>query len=217
MSTRSETIPDPQALARVLETIGDLNAELLEALIDSARMDPEHFPLPHCLRVRFSRLRIAHSRERGRCGVSLADAGFSDGIRWGRVAAGENLNGISPDDGPWLFGELGIVLAQSVLMVAWHVARALPSLGTVLLGMSDEVTTEFRKLNISDLARIAQCRSGWVRPRWAGRADVWKSIIATGEPGHEQEPMTVLRCLKASATESRRLMSSTEAGLSREL
>ena len=96
-----------------------------------------------------------------------------------------------------------------MLMVAWHTVHAVPSLAGVLLGMSEDVVCVFAKLSIADLGNVARSQFDWVRPRWADRADIWASIVAAGEPGLGAKPMTVLRCLKASATESHRLLSST--------
>jgi len=204
-------------LAKVLEAVADLNAEFLEALGETARSAPDQFPLSHCLRSEFSRLMVAQCRERGRCGVFLADAAFTDRIRWARVASGGDLDAFPQEQAHWLTIGQGVVAAHSALMVAWHIVHTVPSLVSVLLGMSDEVMCEFGKLSISDLAYIARSRFSWVRPRWADRADVWASIIASGHSGSDQEPAAVLRCLKVSASESRRMLNSTAPGMTQEL
>jgi hypothetical protein len=176
---------DPKVLAKVLDAVADLNAEFLEALVETARSAPDQFPLSHCLRSEFRRLMVKQCRERGRCGVFLVDAAFSDHIRWARIASRD--------------------------------VHAVPSLVSVLLGMSDEVMCEFGRLSISDLTYIARTRFSWVRPRWADRADVWASIIASGHCGSDPEPAAILRCLKVSASESRRMLNSTAPGITQEL
>jgi hypothetical protein len=202
-------ILEAQALATVLEAVADLNAEFLAALVESAAERPEHFPLPQCLRPHFSRLSGVQCRERGRCGVFLADAAFTSNIRWGLVAADDDRAVAPPKDEHWLSTSQALVLAHSVLLVAWHAVHATPSLVSVLLGMNDEAASEFGKLSLSDLTSIARARPNRVRPRWSDRADVWAGIIACGDSSSLQEPMTILRCLKASATGSRRMLNST--------
>ena len=207
---------DPKVLAKVLDAVADLNAEFLEALVETARSAPDQFPLSHCLRSEFRRLMVKQCRERGRCGVFLVDAAFSDHIRWARIAS-RDLDAFPQDPAHWLSIGQGMVVAHSALIVAWHIVHAVPSLVSVLLGMSDEVMCEFGRLSISDLTYIARTRFSWVRPRWADRADVWASIIASGHCGSDQEPAAILRCLKVSASESRRMLNSTAPGITQEL
>jgi hypothetical protein len=214
MDTLPSAMPDPKVLTRSLQAIADLNAEFLEALVETAKYRPDLFPLPRALRSDFSQILVTQRRERGRCGILLADARFSDSARWAGVVSGNDPDVIleEQEQEHWLSVGQGVVVAHSVLMVAWHVVHAVPSLVSVLLGMSDGVAREFGKLSISDLTHIARHRASWVRPRWAGREDLWASIITRGHSSLDQEPPVVLRCLQATASESHRMLSSMASG-----
>lgn len=218
MDTLPSAMLDPKVLTRSLEAIADLNAEFLEALVETANYRPDLFPLPPALRSDFSQILVPQCRERGRCGILLADARFSDTARWISVVSGDHPDTIlNEHPAHWLSVGQGVVVAHSVLMVAWHIVQAVPSLVSVLLGMSDEVAREFAKLSISDLTHVARDQASWVRPRWADREDVWASIIARRHSGADPEPPAVLRCLKATASESRRMLSSIASAVIQEL
>jgi hypothetical protein len=87
-----------------------------------------------------------------------------------------------------------------------------PSLVTVLLGMSGEVADTIRGLQVADLAHILETRSSWVRPRWADRTDLWLSVLHTRTASHP-EPSAQLRLLQATATQSSRMLGAVDSCL----
>jgi hypothetical protein len=201
--------PCSNQLSGVLVAVNETNGQLLDALAHSAQ-SKLRFPLNESLRAPFAALSSSHRRRGGQCGVVLADAGFSDPERWQRlVTRGEHELGRA--DGDWLPTEDAIALASTLLMVAWHTVRVRPSLAGILLGMSESVVEVYRKLGVAELAQIARRRPQWVRPRWSDRPDVWRSVLETAEqPAADDSASIVLRCLKASAMGSSRLLSSLE-------
>ena len=100
----------------------------------------------------------------------------------------------------WLPIEESRSLANSVLLVAWHLIHANPALARVLLGMSTSGIGAFRELGVADLAHIARRHPEWVRPRWADRLDLWTALVGGTSGGGGEDPRSLtLRCLKASA------------------
>lgn len=194
---------------KVLGAIGDLNAHFLEALARSAERRPQQFPLPERLRAEFCRVAQLEFRNHRRYSILLADARFNDTAHWSRIATGGGARQSAPESEHWLWDAQGMLVAHSVLSVAWYVVRSVSPLAGVLLGMSDGVVREFANLGISDLAQIAQTRPGWIRPRWADRIDVWSSILASVQAASEFGRPPILRLLKSGATESRRLLNTT--------
>ena len=214
------TITSPRILMdgsvlRVLTSIAYLNAQFLTALADCARNRPQQFPLPFCLQADFSRLTPTECHERATHGVCLADARFGDPLEWTRARTVPSADSAHAGE-HWLAPQPSRWIAHSVLLTGWHVVHSAPSLVRVLLGMSEEVAQEIQQLPVTDLARIVETRSSWVRPRWLDRADLWSSILAARTRSHPQ-PSTQLRVLQAAATESSRMVSSAAYGAAQEL
>jgi hypothetical protein len=204
---------ETRGLADALAAIGGVNKQLLEALRLSARRVDRAFPLAPSLRTPFATLTAEQLREAPSCGVLLADAGFSEVERWRRVSGESDLEP-SVDNAPdWLTREHAIVLAYAILMVAWHVVHTAPAAAGVLLGMSEPVLKWYRKLDTADLARIARHHSGWIRPRWVDRPDLWRSVVETDTEIGPLGPLSmILSCLLASPTGSPPLTAVLESG-----
>jgi hypothetical protein len=200
----------------VLAEIAELNAYFLEALANCAKRRPQHFPLPEHLRADFSRLTQLDLRRRRKCSVLLVDARFSDSVYWSPAAMCDQAVLPSSERGHWLSEPQGVLMALSVLMVAWHVVKSLSPLAGVLLGMNDGVSREFSNLQLADLAQIAQTRPGWIRPRWADRIDLWSSIVEAIQTDADPGPSPILHLLKSSATESGRMFSSMRVATTRD-
>src|SRR6266704_1072438 len=139
----------------------------------------------------------------------LSDAGFADVDRWCRADHERDLaEGITRI---WLPSDDSVVLAYSALMIGWYIVHHAPALTGVLLGMADPIVAEFRKVGIGDLAGIARDRAHWIQPRWKDRIDVWSQIRESDPETIESDRnCTILRCLKASAGVSPRLLASME-------
>ena len=203
---------DGQLAIAVCDAIFASNQQLLNALAVSARMRSGAFPLPAELRTPLEALSEADRRGAAQCGILLADAGFADSARWRAIARMSEHEGLSNDAREWLASEDSVVLAHSVLMVAWYLVHTTPEAAGILLGMTDPVMEEYRSLGVGNLALIATRRPHWIRPRWRDRADVWRSLIGIGSSKDGPPPPSVaLRCLSVSAAYSPHLQASLEA------
>lgn len=197
-------------LSSILDAVRDLNVQVLEALASSAQSRTT-FPLNRDLRAPLASLSSSQRKRGVRCGVLLADAGFSDLPRWQRLVIDGDYEASPLVENPWLPTEEALALSSAVLHFAWHVVRVLPSLAGVLLGMPAPVFALYHRLGVSDLVQIARRRAEWLRPRWVDRRDVWAQIIdEAGSPSSPDSAAVVLRCLKVSAITSTRLQASVE-------
>jgi hypothetical protein len=196
---------ETRGLTDALAAIGGVNKQLLEALRLSAGRVDQTFPLAQNLRAQFAALTADQIRGAPFCGVLLADAGFSEAERWRRVSEPSELEPSGENAPEWLAREHAIVLAYAILMVAWHVVHTVPAAAGVLLGMSGPVRTLYRTLDTADLARIARNHSGWIRPRWVDRPDLWRSVLETDtdtDSGALGSLSVVLSCLLGGPTGS---------------
>jgi hypothetical protein len=187
------------------------NQQLLDALAMSARMQSGAFPLADTLRFHLGGLTKEDRNRAARCGVLLADAGFSDVDRWRAIARQSEGDRLSSDTREWLSSGDSVVLAHAVLMVAWYIVNTTPELAGVVLGMTDPVIAEYRSLGVGQLALVATRRPHWIRPRWAGRSDVWLDLLerCTLSDASAASYLT-LRCLSANAAASVHLLASME-------
>lgn len=112
------------------------------------------------------------------CPFTLFDLRFRDGKAWRKMA-------------PPLTSELKsqperadlVALTNSAVVLAWYAARRWPTNAELLLGATDEVVTELRSLELTQLQTISIQHSDWVRPRWADRISVWSELISlAGNP-----------------------------------
>jgi hypothetical protein len=185
---------EPVVLAEVLAAVSAVNEQLLEALVESSRVEGAEFPLPESLRDRVARLTLEERQRTARCGVFLADANFVDFSCWREMALGAQA-ARSELLRPWLPIEASRSLAHCALLIAWHLTHASPAVACVLLGMSAPGVAAFRELGVAELAHVARHHSHWVRPRWSYRLDIWSDLI--GVPVGDSRSMT-LRCLQVS-------------------
>jgi hypothetical protein len=197
-------------LGDALTAVSELNGQVMDALTLSAQ-SARAFPLDSKLRRRFAALSASHRQGAARCGVLLADAGFADPKRWRSLVVRGEFDD-STGETEWLPADEAVVLASAVLLVAWHIVHVRPSIAGFLLGMPDATMSSFRNLGIAELTRVARRHPQWVQPRWPDRPDLWQNILAAhaGSPAHDPAEL-VLRCLKASAIVSSRLMLSAES------
>jgi hypothetical protein len=212
MKSPLDLLTEPRALDELMSALIEVNSRLLDALIASAQRD-EQFALPRELRSPFAALNSNQSHEGARCGVLLVDAGFGDLLFWrGRLAAARGQV-LTVDPTESLTNSAALVIEHSVLMLAWHIVHSVPILAGVLLGMSEPVMPIFRALRITDLAAITQCRPRGLKPRWSNRPELWSEILLAAQQPPECAGNTrVLRCLQASANESRTLSACVSSG-----
>src|SRR5271166_4371050 len=201
-------------LTGVLNAVYAVNDQLLEALTECAQSESAEFPLNVTLRARVAALTSDERQKAARCGVFLADANLVDFTCWREVALEGKSTRSSELLRAWLPIEESRSLANSVLLVAWHLIHANPALARVLLGMSTSGIGAFRELGVADLTHIARRHPDCVRPRWADRLDPWSALVGGTSGGGGEDPRSLtLRCLKASARDLKWLSAYVELSL----
>lgn len=192
---------EPRRIQEVLSAIVAANEQWLTVLRYRAFLEPSTFPLSTGARRALIEMTQAQLRETARCGILLADAGFSDLERW-RSIAHVDPQKLDHDRGESSVGKHSVVLAYSLFAVAWYVLHTAPAAAGVLLGMSVGVAEEFRALRIGQLAWVARRYSNWVQPRWCDRPDVWTDVLKTDRTAEWAASSVILRCLKVTAGQS---------------
>jgi hypothetical protein len=195
---------EPRPLLRrgALEAVRGVNAHLLDLLCDWASVGGTSFPWADPLRSRLARLTAAQRQQVAQCGILLADPGFSHPERWRSEPPASGSDPLPPVPSAWLPQEAAISLAHSTLLVAWYVLHSSRAMAGVLLGMPKESVEAFVKLDVKELAYIAQRHPDWIRPRSESEPKFWANLVAAGETP-ARSGFTTLRCLQLSGGQSK--------------
>ena len=171
----------PGFTASVLEPVFDLNARVLQRLVDEARCSDEETRIGIVVPLRRSLLELSDvGLDRlARCPICLLDAGFGEKARW-LARLGEPCLAFGPKIAAFEFPRLeALRLSQTLFMMVWAAANAQPVCAKIIFGMSEECLRVMRALtSVQDL--IEEC-SHWVRPRWPDRPQVWQRLIGTAQ------------------------------------
>jgi hypothetical protein len=185
-----------------LDAVQGVNAHLLDLLCDRASLGGSAYPFADPLRSRLSRLTAAQRQQVAQCGILLADPGFSYPQRWRSAPLGSDSDPFTTVPNAWLPLDAAISLAHSTLLVAWYVLHSSRAVAGVLLGMPKESVEAFVKLDVKELAYIAQRHPDWIRPRSESEPKFWANLIAAGETP-SRSGFTTLRCLQLSGGQSK--------------
>lgn len=188
-----------------LESLSELNESCLTLLAEESRVRAAN--APPLLRQVGELWRLLDAAARGRaaaCPYLLLDAGFADTPRW--LPAARQV-----DDGPrcsydsYFTVDAVTEVAQLVFTYAWHLARSQGLAARLALGMPQATAAVLGQYTLCQIRGLAQLRSGWLRPRWAARAEVWRELLlaAAGGEGAALERVR-LRGLALLAAEARR-------------
>jgi hypothetical protein len=71
----------------------------------------------------------------------------------------------------------GVPLARATLMMAWNAVRADAETACILLGMHRKVAEVFLSMQLGHIEQIATREFRSVRPRWADRPRIWRSLL----------------------------------------
>lgn len=173
----------PWPCAEMLRALTDLNEQCLELLTAQAlQRSVSPVPMLRELGDLWSRLDAAGRRRAAACPYLLLDAGFTDPLRWGWVAA-SRVEDREPAD-PSFFTVPGITgLAYQVFSNAWFMVRTQPLGVPVFLGMSATCAALLRACTLRQVAELAERRAAWLRPRWAARTRIWRELLQAAISG----------------------------------
>ncbi|MFT3906497.1 MAG: hypothetical protein QM718_09355 [Steroidobacteraceae bacterium] len=163
--------------AAVLETLAELNEQLLQRLCRLASLE-RPAPLLRALLPQWRALDAAACRALAQGPVLLLDAGLAEPARWHLLSAsGVQDADVGPSGNLYFADGAGIALLRRVLVLAWHLARANPLAGRVALGMSGPCAMRLACCRLDELERLAEGRPEWIRPRWEARPDIWQPLL----------------------------------------
>lgn len=189
--TEQSTKPDESIARRPLRTIApelllplhEVNERCLELIALVAKLDPEDAPfaLVGPLRSLLRGTRPNLRRRAARQPFALVDMEFRDADWWQAVKSRPSR---AWKDRPWRAlapKRAATQLAQTTLILAWHMTRADAEATCIVFGMSREVAQLIGSLRLSELDTIAQHQFRHVRPRWEERAELWRELLVAAQ------------------------------------
>jgi hypothetical protein len=164
-----------------LDNLYALNREYLEVLARSRPRRPQRRAvrsLPQQIAVAVSQLTPPRRLALAQSPFSLFDAHFIDGTFWSQLTTTvhEPLVATVCDCPITRF-------THAVLFFAWHLTRADPLAGRLLLGMSCRTQSVFEPLTLMDLQQLAARHPSLVTPRWHDRDTVWRILLGASRRG----------------------------------
>jgi len=112
----------------------------------------------------------------GRCPVLLLNVNLERADWWRRIREGHTVvhTGASI---PLLAADRAAPLVREILTEARSAARAQPSAGRLVFGMSSFVSSAVADLSAADIDRIAVAYGRELRPRWDDRPSFWRRLL----------------------------------------
>jgi len=211
MSKRSVK-PEDSVAQRPLRTFApelllplhEVNARCLDLISLVAKLDPEDAPfaLVGPLRMLLRGTRPPLRRRAASQPFALVDMEFRD-IGWWQAVKSRPSRVWK--DRPWralVPKRAAIQLAQTTLMLAWHMTRADADATSIVFGMSPEVAQIIRSLRLSEIDTIAQHQFRHVRPRWEERPELWRELLVAAHSEDSGAARTIaIRALQLLAGE----------------
>jgi hypothetical protein len=184
-----------------LETLAEINRQCLQALANMARLEQQACPAwlsGHA--SAWAKLDRAGLNRLAASPYLFADAGFDDELRWRCLDLRMVQDQPAHQPDPAFTGPESADLIRRVLQFGWYLARANRQLARVALGMTPVCAERLCQLHLHDMDRLAQCRPGWVRPRWERSPRVWQNLLsAAQDPDGERMACASLRGLQLMA------------------
>lgn len=210
--SKESTTPDEFFGPRPLRTVApqlllplhEVNERCLDLIALVAKLDPEDAPfaLVGPLRSLLRGTRPILRHRAARQPFSLIDMEFRDAEWWRAVKSRPSR---AWKERPWRAlapKRAATQLAQTTLMLAWHMTRADADATSIVFGMSREVAQLIGSLRLSEIDTIAQHQFPHVRPRWEERADLWRELLVAAQSEDSEAMRTIaIRALQLLAGE----------------
>jgi hypothetical protein len=189
-----------------LRPLAEINAHCIQLLREQAL----HAGLPRAPSAVLVELReLWMGLDAGGCGrlaacpYALVDAGFADAQRWREVQQGA-VHDLPRPTGVVCFDAAAVQpLLRRVLIYGWYLARAHRQLARIVFGMTPATAQAIAALSLQDLDRIAERHGPWLRPRWEGRPQIWRQLLAcagaTDEGAMQQATLHGLQLMAGGA------------------
>lgn len=174
----------------LLLPLHEVNERCLELIALVSKLDPEDaaFALVGPLRSLLRGTPPNVRRRAARQPFAFVNMEFRDESLWRAIKSRPSRVW---KDRPWRATaprRAAIQLAQTTLMLAWHMARADPEATSVIFGMSPEVAQLIGSLRLSEIDTIAQHQFRHVQPRWEARAEFWRELLVAAQ-SDDTQPM----------------------------
>jgi hypothetical protein len=146
-------------------------------------------------------LDAAARRRAAACPYLLLDAGFADPQRWRLPRAPQVGDAGDGGYGAFFTVPAAAEVARLVFTYAWHLARSESVAARLLLGMPAPSCVLIGHYSLCQIQALAGSHTGWLRPRWPARVQVWRELLlaaASGEvPALERARLRGLTLLAA--------------------
>jgi hypothetical protein len=178
-----------------LESLAELNELgltllLQQAMLEGALHAAPSSPLLRELTALGAKLEPQALKRAAACPYLLLDAGFADGARWRLAPPGQVADAAAAGAAAAAFFTVPatVEVARLVLTFGWHLARTQLAAARLLLGMPAACAGLIGGLTLRRIHALAERHPEWLRPRWPGRPQVWRELLAAASLG---EPRTL--------------------------
>ncbi|MET0282697.1 MAG: hypothetical protein ABW278_16440 [Steroidobacteraceae bacterium] len=162
-----------------LETLKEMNRQCLLAMAEMARLEQQACPTwLHGNAAAWVQVDRAGLERLAASPYLFADAGFDDDMRWRCLDLHMVHDHAAHQPEAAFTGPGAAHFIRGVLQFGWYLARANRQLARVALGMTPVCAERLCQLHLHDMDRLAQCRPGWVRPRWERNPRAWHHLLA---------------------------------------
>lgn len=185
-SSRSAHVMSPHRWrsARILEAVCQVNAHLVSALIELARLGSVSTAVVAQNADVLRRLDVAACNRAARMPVLLLDLHFQSESWWRNPAGSNGERRATATDASGLPAEYAAELTRESLIVAWFAVHHAHQGATLLFGMSNEVASLLGELTPQQLNRVAERSSHELLIRWQTKPDFWRRLLAAGQTGN---------------------------------
>lgn len=160
----------------VLETLAELNEQMLRTLSTAARGEPRA-PLLRELASSWDALDDPARALLAAGPMLLIDAGLAEPLRWRGGIQSVRDEARAGRGNPYFHDAEGVALMRRVLVLAWHLARANPLVGRVVLGMTAACSMRLASCRLHELEQLAEQQPEWITPRWEHQPQFWRQML----------------------------------------
>jgi len=170
----------------LLRQLAEINAQLLERLVQAAAADAVDNPLIGELRADWLQLTGERRIRLADCPYLLIDAAFASPGHWLRVADSGVRDAATLCRPRNSISLLSPGLLRPALVLAWHLARSNPLLARVALGMDERSAVLIAGCRLQDLEALAEIPPYWIQIRWEDQPGVWQQLLRASAAQSEQ-------------------------------
>jgi hypothetical protein len=175
----------------MLESLAEVNHRCLGLLAEQALLHgPQSQPALRDVGELWRAL-DEHARwQAAACPYLLVDAGFGDPQRWQSLSRGRVGDGQSVAYASFFTVPDTAKVARMVFVYAWSLVASHAAGARAVLGIHPHCASLLGACTVPQVHELAERHSGWLRPRWLKRADLWRNMLVAAA----QEDAVTLEC-----------------------